>query len=588
MQTRKSIFLILTIIAGIFLLQHHLYYQPLLSQGDHGRDLYAAQMTLKGAVPYRDYWWVYGPLMPYYYALFFKIFGINIKSVLLGKLVLNLLSGIFFFLILSPLIPPLFVFAGTLWFLLYNLDFFFTYNHVGGITCLMAIVYCLFLYMRSKNKKYLYPGLVLIFILSLIKVNFGLVALFLFLLTIFIHDEIYEIPFTRQKGILVLTAAFGLPLLVFLIYSFLFHGYPEYVVRQCLPYLKGDQPYEASIGQTLWAWWQAIALNINNSWPNRFFAIILISSITQVFYNIYTNKFEKPFKHEIIFAIGIFVAFYIFNLHEYLVSGVIYRAFWSQPFSIMMIFLFLGAATHHYSKYIKLLVTIILFTLYVFYLHEYLSPFLNGFPLLFWIMVIPISLVIGLYFYPQLLRFLLVFVLFTIIFFRYQEQIEIVKAKKLPEQYLALERGQIITGNEWGWFATVEQTTEFLQTHLKKDETFFALPYDVLYYYLTDKPSPSRQLIFFEHIKIPPEQEHSVVSEIEKKNVNYILLSNRIASGEPGLGVLGKTYCPILGEYIRDNFQPIAMFGDWVDHPGWAWSHGTQILKRIDRSAKIQ
>ena len=537
MQTRKFLFLILTIVAGILLLQHHLYYQPLLSQGDHGRDLYAAQMTLKGAVPYRDYWWVYGPLMPYYYALFFKIFGINIKSVLLGKLILNLLSGIFFFLILSPLIPPLFVFAGTLWFLLYNLDFFFTYNHVGGITVLMATVYCLFSYMRSKNKKYLFTALFTIFILCLIKVNFGLAALFLFLLTIFIHDEIYQIPFSRQKGILVVIAAFGLPLLVFLIYFSLFHGFPEYVVRQCLPYLKGDQPYEASLGQTLWSWWQAIALNINFHWPNRLFALLLIISIAQVFYQAFSNKFEKSFKHEVLFAVALFVSFYVFNLHEYLVSGVIYRAFWSQPFSIMMIFLFLGVAVRRYHRAVQ---------------------------------------------------FLLFAAIFVIIFLRHEEQIQIVNSKKLPEQYLALERGQIIAGNEWGWFATVEQTTEFLQTHLQKDETFFALPYDVLYYYLTDRTSPSRQLIFFEHIKIPPEQEHSVIAEIEKKNVNYILLSNRMLSGEPGLGILGKTYCPILGEYIRDNFQSIAMFGDWADHPGWAWNHGTQILKRIDRSAKIQ
>ena len=41
-----------------------------------------------GKLPYKDFWWVYGPLMPYYYGLFYKIFGMHITSVLLGRAVL--------------------------------------------------------------------------------------------------------------------------------------------------------------------------------------------------------------------------------------------------------------------------------------------------------------------------------------------------------------------------------------------------------------------------------------------------------------------------------------------------------------------
>ena len=87
--------------------------------------------------------------------------------------------------------------------------------------------------------------------------------------------------------------------------------------------------------------------------------------------------------------------------------------------------------------------------------------------------------------------------------------------------------------------------TDFLNTTLKKDDLFFALPYDCLYYYLTGKESPTRQLIFFDHIKIPPEQEISVIRELEKNRIGYVLMSNRIISNETGLGIFGKTYCPL-------------------------------------------
>ena len=60
----QRIYLLLTFVSGLILLLPCLIYQDMFAQGDHGRDLYAYAMTLKGALPYRDYFWQYGPLMP--------------------------------------------------------------------------------------------------------------------------------------------------------------------------------------------------------------------------------------------------------------------------------------------------------------------------------------------------------------------------------------------------------------------------------------------------------------------------------------------------------------------------------------------
>src|SRR5580698_7318530 len=93
-QHSKILVLLLVAIVGIIISAPYFNYQDYLSQGDHGRDLYAAQAVYRGELPYRDFWWVYGPLMPYYYGLFFKIFGTQISSMILGKLVLRILGGI--------------------------------------------------------------------------------------------------------------------------------------------------------------------------------------------------------------------------------------------------------------------------------------------------------------------------------------------------------------------------------------------------------------------------------------------------------------------------------------------------------------
>ena len=72
-----------------------------------------------------------------------------------------------------------------------------------------------------------------------------------------------------------------------------------------------------------------------------------------------------------------------------------------------------------------------------------------------------------------------------------------------------------------------------------------------------------------------------MIAELEKNHVNYVLVSSRaFARQELGLGILGTTYCPLIGKYINDHFIPLARFGDWSNEPGWAWNHGTLILKR--------
>ena len=84
------------------------------------RDLYAAQAVYRGELPYKDFWWVYGPLMPYYYGLFFKIFGVHIGSMLLGKLILKILGGILICLGLMEVSSNIAAFFGACWFMLFQ------------------------------------------------------------------------------------------------------------------------------------------------------------------------------------------------------------------------------------------------------------------------------------------------------------------------------------------------------------------------------------------------------------------------------------------------------------------------------------
>jgi hypothetical protein len=529
-QHAKSLTLLLVLGAGIIITAPYANFQDYLSQGDHGRDLYAAQAVYRGELPYKDFWWVYGPLMPYYYGLFFKIFGTHISSMILGKLILRVLGGILICLGLMQVSSEIAAFLCACWFMLFHQDFFFTYNHLGGIVMILGVVCCLLSYIQDNSPKAAWGALGFILTLCLIKINFGLAALFVTGTTIAVCDLTRRVPFNSAKMKFYAAAFLLLPAITFLIYWSLLKGLSVMEIRQCLPYKEGDQPYSTSP-------WAAISVFINvtwhticSTWMNCTLAVINIASTLRCFYLLGRKRLQKARQTILLLSLGMLVFFYVADMHEYLKSGVWYRAFWAQPLSMMFTFLLIDTAAQSIPKIARK----ILFTA---------------------------------------LAVMAIYAWFTVL--------GSVNAVKTDSQYLSVSRGNVYISNAPAWTATVEQTTAFLNKTLKPDELFFALPYDCLYYYLTGKRTPTRQLIFFEHIKIPKEQERSVIAELEKNHVNYILVSSRaFARQELGLGILGTTYCPLIGKYINDHFIPLARFGDWTNEPGWAWNHGTLILRR--------
>lgn len=525
----KEIFFCLTFLAGIFILYPFLDYQALMAAGDHGRDLYAARVALEGRVPYRDYWWVYGPLMPYYYAFFFKFLGIHVPALLTAKALLALLSALLMYgALVAATVSPALACIGATWLLVFFPEFFITYNHIGGTTLLLAVAYFILRYLERQKISFLYLALGCVFLLALVKINFGLTALFCLLAAAAGIDHICKNPMTREKKIFYL-ASLVLPALVSLVYWWFLRGLPLYAIRQCLPYWGDDQPYHTSLATGIAMLAKAILHNVTASRADFLFAMVVTGAAIQSFRLLTAQKTNDRWQTHALLAIGILSLFYVVNLQEFLVSGVFYRSLWAKPFAYLLMFIVVGLSIQRLPRGIRVL------------------------------LYIALGWILG----AQMMRVQ-----------------SYVNSIKVPSQYLGVERGKVFLGNQTPWINTVTQTVSYLETNLQRDELFFALPYDPLYYFLADKVSPTRQLIFFDHIKIPPEQEKEILAELEKNKVNWILLSSRRSATEYGLGTLGKTYCPLIGAYIEQNFTTVAQFGDWVNDPGWAWNHGTRILKR--------
>ena len=523
----RKIGILLVLLAGVLILYPAYNVQLGLTQGDNGRDFYCFKETFDGALPYRDYWWVYGPLMPFYYGFFYKFFGVNISSVLFGKMALNLLSGLLVYLSLSMYTSAVIAVLAALWLWIFGPDFTYTYNHIGGIFLMLSVVYFMFLYIKDARRRFIWAGAFLCFLLSLVKINIGFSTLAGFLGLVLLKEAREKTLNTQKKKAIfysgaLAAAASGLA------YGLLIYDLPLYYIRQCFPYLKSDHPINVTILESFKMLWNAFFYNSTSSLPNLFFGLTVFLCAVKGLLDSRQKTGERKLWVPLLAALVFLSAL---NMHEFFASGIYYRIFWISPLIIMLHFMIIFIGTRDFSRVIK----------YSVYL-----------------------------------------VLFILVSLQGLEKHRLLKAYQIPPQYLAFEAGKAYVTNPPEWMDTVIKTTRYLQSRLKKEESFLALPYDPLYYFLAGKESPVRELNFFEHINIKEGQQRDIIRRLEEKNTNWIVLSSRSNSPVRGLGEFGKDYGIVLSEYIKDHFELVETFGDWQTPPRKAFEHhGVKIFRRI-------
>jgi len=529
---KKAIFLVLTILVGIFILEPLLNFQPYISTGDHGRDLYSFQKTMEGALPYRDYSWLYGPLMPYYYSIFFFIGGISVQSVLFGQALLILLAGLFVFLTCSIFLPPVASFICALWYWAFRgAEFFYTYNHIGGLVSILATLYCLFKYLDQKHLFHVWIGFISIFLLMLIRLNMGATVLVAFTFSLLLIDFVnkdLQASKNRRLYIFLSLAVIAVPTLI---YWFLLYPLPDYAIMQSLPYGKFQRTdYSTTLLDSLILAGKLIVSYFSATPAQIALGILLFLSFLQSLLIIFSKKTSQKSRRQLTLILVALFLFILATAHEFIASGTLFRIFWILPFIFITGFYCIFIATKNISSLlikILILTTLLLPPAWIL-IHDHYS----------------------------------------------------IEALKGPSQLLAVGKNKVYTTQNPVWLKTVVDASNYIKDHIPPSDKILVLPFDSLYLFLSERESITRQLVFFEHINIAREQEQKIISDMEDKNGNWVIISSRSVSTEGGMGTFGKTYCLLLSKYIEDHFTVVAQYGDLITPGGWGWHHGVRILKR--------
>lgn len=512
------------VIIGTALLYPYRNFQTSLTLDDHGNSLYAFQKTLEGSRPYRDYWWPYGPLMPYYFSFFLGLLGQSIHSVLIGYRVLYFLCGAVFYFILKRFFAPHLALTATAFFWVFNVQLSYTYNHTGGVLAILLVIYQVVSYIKTRKNHYLYVCLGCIFIASLIKINFGPVMLGGFMVALYSINKICGHPAPGHQKHIYFLAIGGIPLLICCTYWFFVQGLPFYAMRQSFLFFDLN-PLPGSI-------WNLVQYPIAHYTRRLYryhlwwaYVLFLFSAAYILFLRHRKRIPEKLAKeHKAVLITLAVMAF--FCLHEYWATGINFKMLWAEPLGFLFVFFIIFLAMTHCPKAIQIVLCILFFGASA------------------------------------------------------QAHIAALYRWQSEKQYINLPRGKIYVANGNSEVEIMTRVTEFLTSNLAPGETFLSVPNMQLYYFLANKNSPVALTEFT--VPIPHEQEADIIRKLKTKEIKFVILSNQVYHLKIGRDMPGESPCVLLKNYIESHYRPYAVFGEWVKKEQWTNHDGIMILKRVD------
>jgi len=304
---------------------------------------------------------------------------------------------------------------------------------------------------------------------------------------------------------------------------------------QCFPFLPQyhlAEPIKNTLLKSIQGYLLALWQMATHSWPSMLlFLIFFITLITSFLPKRETGKIDISQKRIGIIFLGC-LFFLVLNLHEYLGGSLNYSKTWAAPFEFLFFWLVIGYGVSRLPKIFQ--ISLIIF----------------------------VNLIAATTAY-RILSFLRI-------------------QRNHPGFCLKTRYSNVYTFNPFDWFATVQQATAFLNANLKDKEEFLAIPYEPLFYFLTNRNSPIWQMNFQDYQNIGQEQA-AIIQELEKKQINWVLVSNNVTSDPLFLSSLQKRngpFCPTLVQYVMKNYKPVVNFGNWTNETQFLANYAVIIFKR--------
>lgn len=103
----------------------------------------------------------------------------------------------------------------------------------------------------------------------------------------------------------------------------------------------------------------------------------------------------------------------------------------------------------------------------------------------------------------------------------------------------------------------IQSVVRYIKTQTGRDEYIFVFPYDILFYFLADRKSPSYYDWFIAG-SVPPNAQPETIEEIRRKNIRYVILRDYNSECFPT-----RRLYPMIDNYLLNDFFVQVVYGNF-------------------------
>lgn len=531
---------------------------------DSGREAFFPLEVLRGKILYKDLFNIFGPFSYQINALFYKLLGINLKSLnIAGTICASMILFVIYF-ISRQFLSKKISWAITCFIMVSCAIHPWIFNYIFPYAFSMTYAFCgflfsvlfLILYLKTSKQCFLPLSWFFLGVSIASKYEYLLYFVLLFFLTII----------TKPAKKYLLYSFFSFLIVPFVCFFILFHQgltlnelinqfhlIKNYATSPALNSFYRDSsglfPVKEKLIDAIKTFIQVFSL-----------AGFLITSIYS-FFNWQKNKTASIYKRLLIFG---FMLTFCYLFFSYTKNLPWHLFCWLPIFCtfLFVVLLFINKKSFIDSLHTKeiiflLFVLISLFASVKSFFFLSLSSYgTYAFPLLLIVFLVFILEYLPLYFksidkeifQSSLFVFLLSLTVFFIVrhYFFIQDDFPL----KTP-------RGTIY--NSRIFVNPYKKTIEYINKKMKKDDSILVMPEGIMLNFLTDHPTKEPFYATYPAY-IETFGEENIKQEIKKNPPDYIIINNR-DSNEYGACYFCKDYAHSLCSYIKSNYIPVASFG---------------------------
>ncbi|HOX36545.1 MAG TPA: hypothetical protein PL033_01035 [Candidatus Brocadiia bacterium] len=533
------------------------------STGDRGRDLYTALLVMRGQVPYIDFDWPYGPIMPFYYSVFYRLFGVSILSFEIGENVLRFLCAMAVYWMARGALRTGGALAVGSFFQALMPMAYTTANHVGGVLSSVVAMGFFIRFLNGCGSRgfNLYGGAISLVLLSLVKLNMGAAFAGAFAIVVFALQQTGRLDGARSmrpretvRALLIL----GIP--VFTVYAILLALTPPESIPICFPYLPGYHLQYPPIMERLRFELETVSVIFGKQPIVNFVAQVLLAFRTIMLFLVLIvcgiflifewkkSDFRDGGGAAILFGYVALLA----GAHEFLLAGSWYSmSYWCTPAWAFLTVFTVARLGEYLNRRTR---------------QEHLFTRLNVLSAVVFSIASAVVMFVGVKSYTQTVEW---------------EKVDHPRGGVWRQR----QKGELSS-----WAQTVTATARAIEELTQPGEPILVVPFEPIYLFLADRPQACRLMDFSGYQQLDTAAQERVIRQLEEKNVRLVVWANTIMVINGKMDEFGGTSCARLGDYIRRRYftRPELRFGEKTQ-PGYGvLNHGTKILIREDQGQPRQ